>query len=80
MSMSIDIHVKSKDTVTAGEVRGTGAIYLTMEDLNCNALTLFFPSTNDVRAFLAKALNELRQVEAGDIPFNTHKDKVEVTA
>lgn len=79
MSTSIDIHMHSKDTVIIDEVKGSETIYLMVEDPDGNSVTLYFPSINDVRMFLAKALNELRQLEQGDIPYSPHNDKVEVT-
>jgi hypothetical protein len=66
MNMSFDVHVKSKDVVTVGEIRGTGAIYLQTEDEDGKSFSLYFPDTSRCRAWLAKNLNELRRVERGD--------------
>lgn len=79
MSMSIDMHVHTADVVCAAQLSGSEVIYLEVRDANDNTITLYFPDARAVRVFLGKALNELRQVEAGGIPFNTHKDSVEVT-
>jgi len=75
--MSMDIHVHPKDKVEGGEVSGTGSFWFMVEDPDANTATMYFRSTNDARAFLAKVLNELHKVEAGDIPFSTHKDRIE---
>ena len=77
MNMSVDVHVKSKDIVTVGEGGGcTSSVYVSVE--GDGTFTMYFSNTDAVRAFLAKTLNELHKVEAGDIPFSTRRDRIDV--
>ena len=80
MTATFDAHIRGKDVVSMGELAGTGTVVLTVEDEDANGVCLYFADTQSARVFLAKALNELRRLERGDLPYNTTHDRVEVGA